>query len=145
MPCKHPVLALYDKGKILTEGISLFSDVETPLLSFEPWGSQPLKLRVLKALKAHFLRLKGHSWGFKGHFPWRHTVRPAQRWTHRNPNFVRTECYMLMALFERGFWILAKRGWKRRATRGLGRLGKGWRAVGEGLGKGLRRCCLMSL
>ena len=63
---KHPVLSLYGYGKILTEGISLIFWREIPPLSFEPWRSQPLKLRVLKDLKAHFWSLKSHSWGLKG-------------------------------------------------------------------------------
>ena len=54
-----------DMAKSWRRAFPWFSDGKFPL-SFEPWRSRPLKLRVLKDLKAHSWSLKSHSRGLKG-------------------------------------------------------------------------------
>ena len=49
-----------NKAKILAEGISSIIWRQNPL--------RPLKLRVLKVLKAHSWSLKAHSWGLRDMF-----------------------------------------------------------------------------
>ena len=66
-----------------------FSDMKLPL-SFEPSRSEPLKLQGLKALKAHFWSLKGHSWGIMGYLHLK-TCGPSREkvnWYRTPPKFL---------------------------------------------------------